>query len=109
MGIQPTLRDDNGIALTGRGSEIITRRYAGVGTSGQAITLPVDVKEVLVHVEGTSELARVAGTAAGSEQARITSDGKTLGNFPVVKEAGQTVLTVAAPTGTINVSIIAWR
>ncbi|MEW6350467.1 MAG: hypothetical protein AB1646_15495 [Thermodesulfobacteriota bacterium] len=109
MGIRPTLRDDNGIPLTGRGSEVVTRRFAGVGTAGQAISLPVDVKEVLVHIEGLTELARFTGTAAGSEQVRLTADGLSLEDLPLVVEADTTLLTVAAPSGTVNVSVVGWR
>ena len=109
MPIQPTLRDDNGNPLTGRGSEVVTKRFTGVGAGGQAISLGVDVKDVLVHVEGTAEAVRFTGTVSGSEEVRITKDGLSLEDLSVVKEAGDTIITVAAPSGTINVSVIGWR
>ncbi len=109
MAIHPTIRDDNGIPLTGRGSEVITKRYSGIDSSGQAISLPVDVKEVLIHIEGTTEVARFTGTAGGSQQVRFTSDGMTLNELPLVKEADETIITVAAPSGTFDVSVIGWR
>lgn len=109
MPIQPIVRDDNGLALPDRGSEIVTRRYAGVGTGGSAVTFDVDVKEVLVHIEGAVVAATFTGTVAGSDPVNWTSDGETLPPLPVVKEAGKPVVTVAAPSGTINISVVAWR
>ena len=109
MPILPTIRDDNGNPLAGRGSEIVTKRYSGVDTSGQAISLGVDVKEVLIHIEGNTEAARFTGTVSGSDQVRITQDGVTLAPVPVVKEADESIITVAAPSGSVNVSVIAWR
>ncbi len=109
MGILPTLRDDNGAPLVTRGSETITKRIAAVDTTGTAISLAADVKEVLIHVEGSSEAARFTGTISGSEQIRFTSDGMTVPALPIVVESGETVITVAAPTGTIDVSVIGWR
>ncbi len=109
MAITPVLRDDNGNPLTNRGSEVITKRYANVGTTGQAISLTVDVKEVLIHIEGSVEAARFTGTVSGSEQVRITHDGVSLHRLALVKEPNSTIMTVAAPSGTVNVSVIAWR
>lgn len=109
MAILPTVRDDNGIPLAGRGSEVITKRFAGVTTSGHAVAMPVDVKEVLIHIEGSTEVVRFTGTASGSDQVRITSDGITISELPIVVEAGQSIITVAAPSGTVNVSMIGWR
>ncbi len=109
MGIRPTLRDDNGIPLPGRGSQVVTKRFTDVDTAGRAISLPVDVKEVLVHIEGLTEVARFTGTAPGSEQVRLTGDGLSLEDLPLVLEADSTVLTVAAPSGTVHVSVIGWR
>ncbi|MEJ2719487.1 MAG: hypothetical protein P8182_20540 [Deltaproteobacteria bacterium] len=101
--------DDNGNPLTDRGSEVVTKRYPGVDTSGQALSLGVDVKEVLVHIEGNTEIARFTGTASGSQQVRITQDGLTLEDVRVVKEPDEIIVTVAAPSGTIDVSLIGWR
>lgn len=109
MTIQPILRDDNGHPLFDRGSEIVTKRFTSVDAAGQNIVLDTDVKEVLIHVEGSIEAARFTGAAAGSEQIRLTSDGLTLSNVPIVAEANRTIITVAAPTDTIDVSVIGWR
>ncbi len=109
MPILPTVRDDNGNPLFGRGCEVVTKRYSGVDTSGQPIVLGVDVKEVVIHIEGQTEVARFTGTASGSDPVRITQDGLTLDPFPVVKEAGEPIVTVAAPSGSIDVSVIGWR
>jgi len=109
VAILPTLRDDNGIPLAGRGTETITKRFVGVTTSGQAVAMPVDVKEMLIHIEGATEVVRFTGTASGSEQVRITSDGLTISELPIVAEADQSIITVAAPSGTVNVSVIGWR
>jgi hypothetical protein len=109
LGIRPTLRDDNGTPLTGRGSEVVTKRFVGVDTAGQTISLPVDVKEVLVHIEGTTEIARITGTAPGSQQVRLTGDGLSLEDLPIVVQADAAIITVAAPSGTVNLSVIGWR
>ncbi|MCA1961486.1 MAG: hypothetical protein LDL33_11900 [Desulfomonile sp.] len=109
MAILPTLRDDNGIPLTGRGTETVTKRFVGVTTTGQVIAMPVDVKEVLIHIEGATEAARFIGTASGSEQVRITSDGLTISELPIVAEADRDIIAVAAASGTVNVSVIGWR
>ena len=109
MAIQPTLRDDNGNPLIGRGSELVTKRVTEVDTTGQSISLGVDVKDILIHIEGSTEMVRLTGTVSGSDQVRITQDGLTIEDLAVVKEAEETIVTVAAPSGTINVSVIGWR
>lgn len=109
MAILPTVRDDNGIPLAGRGSEVVTKRFSGVTTAGRGIAVPVDIKEVLIHIEGSAEVARLTGTASGSEQVRLTSDGLTVSELPIVVEADHNIITVAAPSGTVNVSVIGWR
>ncbi|MEW6532936.1 MAG: hypothetical protein AB1473_19050 [Thermodesulfobacteriota bacterium] len=109
MPILPTVRDDNGNPLIGRGSELFTTRFSDIDTNGQAITMEIDVKGVLVHIEGNTEVARLTGTVAGSEPARFTQDGLTVEHLPLVKQSGETLLTVAAPSGTVNVSVLAWR
>jgi len=103
------VRDANGNPLTDRGSEVITKRYTGIDTNGQTLSLGVDVKEILIHVEGSTEVVRLTGTVSGSDQVRITSDGLTFEAFPVVKEAGESIITMAAPSGTIDVAEIGWR
>jgi hypothetical protein len=102
-------RDDNGSLIHGCGSQLITKRYAGVTTAGTAISLPADCKEFLVHVEGANVAFKVLGTATGSAVAYITADGFSLENIPVAKTANATLLTVYAPSGTINVSVIGRR
>lgn len=109
MAILPVLRDDNGCVLPGYGSELFTRRFTGVGTEGQAISLGVDAKRIIVHIEGANIQARLQGTAQGSQVVNWTSDGVTLPELTLVKEADQTIATVFAMLGTINVSVIAWR
>lgn len=109
MTIRPIARDDNGHPLAGHGTETVTRRFTDVDTGGQAVSLGTDVKEALIHIEGAIEVIRFTGSADGSEQIRITQDGTTLGDVPIVKEANGTIITVAAPSGTVNVSVIGWR
>jgi hypothetical protein len=109
MAILPTRRDGNGLPLHGRGTELITKRFTGIGTSGVDISLGADVKEALLHVEGATEAVRITGTAAGSEEIRITGDGLTIEDIALVREAGETIARVAAPSGTIDVSVMGWR
>ena len=109
MPILPIIRDDNGNPLFGRGCEVVTKRYTGVDTSGQPIALGIDVKEVVIHIEGDIEVARFTGTVSGSDQVRITQDGVTLEPLPVIKEAGEPIVTVASPSGSIDLSVIGWR
>ena len=94
MGIWPILRDDNGFALPGYGSELVTRRYSGVGINGQAISLGVDVKRVVVHVEGSTIQAKFNGTVPGSQEINWTSDGTTLPELTLVKAVSYTHLTL---------------
>ena len=90
----------------------ITKRHTSVdSTTGVDITFSTyNVKGVIVHIEGSTSVATVTGTLSvtGSAAAVITSDGVTIcldGEWP----AGTTITTVKAPSGTINVSVIAWR
>ena len=108
MALTPLPRDANGKPLSA-GIETVTQRITGVDTGGSAITLPVDVKHVLIHVEGHSEVVRFTGTASGSTPVRITSDGLTLEDVPIAVEADTAIITVTAPTGTVDVSVIGWR
>jgi len=109
MAVQPVLRDDNGLPLTDRGTELFTKRFVGLSTSGLVISVPVDVKEVLLHVEGSSVKAKITGTVPGSEEISWTSDGLTLPPLPLVKAGAESICTVTAPSGTLNISLIAWR
>jgi hypothetical protein len=109
MTIRPILRDDNGVALPGYGSELLTKRYSGVSTSGRAIAFDLDVKTVIVHLEGSSVAAKLTGNASGSDEIVWTSDGRTLPELRVIGEAQQALITVAAHSGTMNVSVLAWR
>ena len=109
MAINPIVRDDNGFALFDRGSEVITKRYSGVDTSGRPLSFEVDVKAVLIHFEGDSPKSRLIGTISRSEEIIWTSDGLTLPELRVVKEANEPILTLAAQSGTINVSVLGWR
>jgi len=90
----------------------ITKRHTGVdATTGVDIKFSTyNVKGVLIHIEGSTSVATVTGTLSvtGSAPAVITSDGTNInleGEWP----AGKTITTIKAPSGTINVSVIAWR
>lgn len=109
MGIRPIVRDDNGLALFDRGSELITKRYSGVDTGGRSISFAVDVKGVIVHIEGSSPKTKLTGTVPSSEEIIWTSDGITLPELRVVKEPNEPIMTLAAQSGTINVSVLGWR
>jgi len=109
MAIHPIVRDDNGFALFDRGSELITKRYSGVGTGGQSISFGVDVKAAIIHIEGNSPQTKLTGTVAGSQEISWTSDGITLPELRVVKAANEPIITLAAQSGAINVSVLGWR
>lgn len=108
MALTPLPRDANGKPLSA-GTETVTTRVTDVDTNGTAVILPVDVKHVLIHVEGSIEAVRLTGTASGSDQIRITSDGLTLEDVPIAVDANTAIITVAAPAGTIDVSVVGWR
>jgi len=109
MAIQPVFRDDNGLPLTDKGSELFTKRFVGISTAGLAVSAPVDLKEVVLHIEGSTVKAKITGSVPGSEEISWTSDGVTLPPLPVVKAAGEPICTITAPSETLNVSLIAWR
>jgi len=109
MGITPIVRDDNGIPLPGRGSETVTRRYTNVDQTPLEVSFWVDVKEVVIHIEGGTEIASITGTVAGSEPVRWTSDGATLPPIRVAQPPQKTIVLIAAPYGSKNVSVLAWR
>jgi hypothetical protein len=106
--MKPVPRDDNGHALTGRGSELFTHRISGLGTGMSGIALPIDFKEVMLHVESGDEVLHLTGTIAGSTTARLTASGVSW-TVPVTAAAGQTFVRAAAPSGACDVSIFAWR
>ena len=109
MPIKPILRDDNGLALTDKGSEVVTKRFTGIGTEGQAISLGTDVKCAVIHIEGSTVQAKITGTVDGSQEINWTSDGYSLPALNLVKEADDPIITLAAPSGTIDVSVMGWR
>jgi hypothetical protein len=108
MAVLAQPRDDNGSLIHGCGTQVVTKRFTGV-TTGTALSLPLDCKEFLVHVEGSTVVFKLTGTGAGSAQIYITSDGYSLEEVPVVTSADATLLTIAAGSGTVNVSVIGWR
>jgi len=107
--IHPIVRDDNGFALFDRGSEVITKRYSGIDTSGQFISFGVDVKGVVLHIEGNTPKTKLTGTITGSEEIVWTSDGVTLPEIRVVKQPNEPIMNLAAQSGTIDVSVLGWR
>jgi hypothetical protein len=106
--MKPVPRDNNGHPLLDRGTEFFTHRIEDLGTDMSGVSLPVDCKEVMFHVELGSEIIRVSGTIAGSNTARLTSSGHTW-TLPITSESGHPLAYLAAPSGTCSVSIFAWR
>jgi hypothetical protein len=106
----PVPMDDNLNRLLDRWTEIYTTRFTSVdATTGQAVSLTPDIKEIAIHIEGNTEVANITGTVSGSSAAYITSDGTTW-VFPVATDGSTTLFTVKAPSGsTIDVSVIAGR
>jgi hypothetical protein len=101
----PLICDSNGNAIQA-GRETITKRFASVTDSGQALSLPVDCKGVVVHVEGSTVRYGATGAVSGSTKVYETSDGVWLPTFGIVVKADTTFLTVFADTGqTVNVSV----
>ncbi len=109
MPLKPLKRDDNGVPLHGHGSEIVTKRFTSVGSAGQSLTLPIDVKSFVIHYEGITEVGRYTGSSDDSDQIRLTSDGLSLSDMDVSVPAGESLGEIAAPAGTVNVSVIGWR
>lgn len=108
MAVKPTRRDGNRQVLHGHGTETITKRVTGITTAGSDISLTMDVKSLLIHVEGSTDVLYMTGTHADSEEIHLTSDGFTFSDFDVVVEENTTIITLAAPADTIDVSIIGW-
>lgn len=106
--MKPVPRDDNGHALLDRGSELFTYRFTDLGTDMTEIGFPSDVKEVLFHVESGAEVLHVLGTVGGSTIARITDSGLSW-TLPIAVARNAIFASIAAPSGTCNVSILAWR
>lgn len=95
--------------------DLVTWRVTGVTDAGTAITVPSDVpyiKGCYLHKEGDVTGYTLLGTYshAASAAAIWTFDGWTVDAAKVAKYAGDTICTVASPTGeTTNWSIVAWR
>jgi hypothetical protein len=106
--VKPVPRDDNGHALIDRGTELFTHRISGQGTNPAAVALDTDFKEIMFHVESGEEVLHVSGTVAGSTTARLTKDGYSW-TLPLTGSNGGTIAYLAAPSGTVNVSVFAWR
>jgi hypothetical protein len=102
--MKPVPRDDNGHPLLDRGTELFTTRIADQGTTLTDLSLPVDFKEILFHVESGPEVLHVKGTI----EARLTQDGFNW-VLPIVSFADTLVAQIAAATGTCNISVFAWR
>lgn len=81
--LKPTPRDSNYHFLTGHGSELFTKRFASVDTTGSEIFLEVDCKSVVIHKEGSTNSMIVVGGASGSAAAYITTDGSSLEGIDV--------------------------
>jgi hypothetical protein len=94
------------------GRNIYTWRYTSVdAVTGQAITIPAslprDIMSLQIHVEGSTAVMHIVGEDFDdSATAIITSDGTTF-SVDVGKSPGETACTVLAPSGTVNVSVIA--
>jgi len=88
-------------------ADTYTYRYAAVGVAGQVLNFPFEVQEVTVHIEGSTVVATLLGNRDGSTAAQITSDGTSI-SLPGGRR-NHDLWTVAAPSGTIDVSILAWR
>ncbi len=106
--MKPVPRDDNGHPLLNRGTELFTTRIADQNSTLTDLSLPVDFKEILLHLESGTEVLHVKGTIEGSTTARLTQDGFNW-LLPIVSSAGAVVSQIAAATGTCNISVFAWR
>lgn len=106
----PTPLDANGNPLIGFGTQIYTERFTAIDTDGSALTISdfPDWKGGFIHVEGATAVAYFTGDHAAAEEIHLTSDGVTL-ELPKAGVAGETIGSVAAPSGTVNVSVLLWR
>ena len=101
--------DENLNKLFDRGSELYTTRFTGVDSStGLDLALDYDFKEIWIHKEGSSPIFSITGTLDGSVAATWTSDGYTL-VLPICKEADDPLGNWKAPSGTMTLSVFAWR
>lgn len=107
--LTPVPRDRNQIALVNSSTELFTTRIVGAGTTLQNIALPIDFKWITIHIEGTTALVNIVGTATGSAQAVLTSDGYSMTFDNIAKEANAVLGQIAAASGTKNLSIFAGR
>ena len=104
------VKDDAANVIQGAGSEMFTYRFTSVTDPGTDIDLGIDVKRILIHIEGSNQIASITGQATGSAAAYLTSDGITLDDVEIAALSTDTICTVTDLTGaTLNVSVIAWR
>ena len=110
MTIRAVPQDINAWKLADRGRELFTIRYPSCdATTGVPITFQYnDVKEVMIHIESGNVVATITGALAHSAPANLTDGGVTF-TLPLVSALGVPLFTVKAPTGTIAVSVFAWR
>jgi len=80
-----TQRDDGAHVLHGHGSELFTKRFAAIDTTGTQIFLEVDSKSCVVHQEGTTDAMYVLGTVTGSTTAYLTSNGISLAGVNIAR------------------------
>jgi len=80
-----TQRDDGAHVLHGHGTEMYTKRWTSIATTGKQIFLEVDSKSCLVHQEGSIAVMYVLGTVTGSTTAYLTSDGTTLSEVDIAR------------------------
>ncbi len=100
--------DDNGRGLITRVGELYTTKIINITTTPCDVALPVDVKEVMIHLELGTELLRITGTAPGSTAATLTRDGISW-NAPVAAQPDKVICRLTIPAGAANVSVFAWR
>lgn len=95
------------------GPALLTARYTGVDTDGVAVAFTgigqIMIRGLLIHVEGSTAVMHIRGKVAHDDDADaiITSDGVTV-TLPIGQPNGQTLCTVKAPSGTKNISVIAY-
>jgi len=107
-GTKPVPRDDNGHPLLDRGTELFTKRIQELDTNELSLSLPTDFKEIMLHVESGTEVLHVRGTVEGSTTACLTDSGVSW-TLPVSAIVESTIAYLAAASGTLNISIFAWR
>lgn len=94
------------------GGKFYTWRYTGVTTAGQIIKVPATcpanrVMAIRIHQEGSNPVFSFEGQDfTDSAAAIITSDGTDIAG-DISEPKNQTIATVKAISGTINVSCIA--